>query len=177
MATTVKYRLSSGEVIKVDLLGQTFDGRDVVYFGKLTDPPFPDGTDIRADTVDVIGPLRVLGLSKIWDGTDVRNATQAEIDGFAAPQIDDDNKQDRDEAANLGDIHPLWRKLIKAIVKGVIRENNIMAGRYNALRAEMLAATNLNDLQNRIQNNTQDAPIRTNQQAFDAIRTDVNKDD
>jgi len=177
VATTVKYRLSSGEVEKISSQGQTFSDRNTTYWGVLTDPSFPDGTDIRVIEPDNFGPLRVLGLAKIWDGINVRNATQAEIDGFAAPQIDDDNQQDEDGAADLGDTHPRWRKVFKSLLKGIVRENNIMAGRYNVLRAEMLAATNLNDLQSRIQNNTQDAPIRTNQQAFDALRTDTDKDD
>jgi len=179
MATTVLYRISSNEVIKISTRGQLFDDRDTTFWGVLTDPSLPDGNQVRDNTGELPGPLRVLGLAKfaVVGTNTVRNATQTEIDGFAAPETDDDNQQDASRAADLGDIHPQFRKMFKSVSKAAVRENNIMANRYNELRAQMLAATSLGDLQTRITNNTQDAPTRTNQQAFDALRTDVSKDD
>jgi len=179
MATTVLYRISSNEVIKISTRGQLFSDRDTTFWGVLTDPSLPDGNEVRDNSSSPPGPLRVLGFAKfaVVGTNTVRNATQTEIDGFAAPETDDDNQQDADRAADLGDTHPQFRRTFKAVLKGIVRENNIMAGRYNALRAEMLAATSLSDLQTRVTNNTQDAPTRTNQQAFDAVRTDVDKAD
>lgn len=178
--TTALYRIASNEVLKVSTNDQLFTDRDVTFFGVLTAPSVPDGTAVREDLGDgTLGPLRQFGFAKIAipGSNTVQNATQPEIDAFGAPQIDDDNQQDADRAADLGDVHPQFRKVIKAILKGVIRENNIMAARYNELRAEILAASSLNNLQTRVTNNTSDAPTRTNQQAFNAVRTDVSKDD
>ncbi len=178
MATAL-YRISSDEVVKISPKDQSFSDRDASVWGVLTDPTTPDGTDVRDTSTDPVGPLRVLGFSKIAEpgSNNVRNATQPEIDTFAAAQLDDDNQLDADQAADLGDVHPQFRKTFKAILKGAVRENNIMAARYNELRGEMLLASNLADLRNRVENNTTDAPIRTNQQAFDALRPDVDKDD
>lgn len=177
--TTALYRISSSEVLKISPLDQPFDDRDTVFFGVLVDPATPDGTDVRDMSGPVPGPLRVLGLAKHADvGANIaRNSTQAEIDTYAPAELDDNNQQDADRAADYGDTHLQWRKLIKSILKGVVRENNIMATRYNELRAQVLAATSLADFQTRVQNNTSDAPTRTNQQAFDAIRNDVSKND
>jgi len=179
MAVTARYRIRSNEVEKISLKGQTFSDRDIALSGVLTNPTTPDGTAVRDRSTEPPGPLRVLGLAKIAEpGTNnVRNATQPEIDTFAPAQTEDESIQDADGGGDLGDTHPRFRRLTKSILKGAVREHNIIANRYNELRAEMLAATSLADLQNRITNNTSNAPTRTNQQAFDAIRNDVDKDD
>ncbi len=179
MTITALYRKSSNEVVKISVKGQPFTDADSQFWGVLTDPVLPDGNQVRDDSGEDLGPLRVFGFAKFANvgSNTVRNATQVEIDAFDASQTDDDNQAHADRAADLGDTNPQFRRLVKSILKGIVNENNILANKYNELRAEMLAATNLNDLQTRIQNNTTDAPIRTNQQAFDKIRTDISKDD
>jgi len=176
---TALYRKSSNEVIKISLKGQPFTDADSQFWGVLTDPLLPDGNEVRDGSTELLGPLRVLGFAKYADVSlnTVRNATQTEIDTCQSLQDDDENQQDANHAADMGDAHPQFRKLIKSILKGIVRENNILANRYNEMRAEMLAASSLANLQNRVQNNTSDAPVRTNQQAFDKVRTDVDKDD
>ena len=176
--TTTLYRKSINEVLKNSVKDQTFSDRDNAVFGVLTDPSFPDGTN-TVDPADEPPVLRKLGFAKHADvgGDIVRNATQAEIDTWPAAELDDDNQQDADRAAELGDTHKQFRKIFKAMLKNIVREGNIKATKYNELRAEMLAASNFNDLKTRVQDNTSDAPIRTNQQAFDILRTDVDKDD
>lgn len=178
MATAL-YRISSGECIKISQKDQPFSDRDVTYWGVLTDPTLPDGTDTHDLSGAEPGVLRVLGWSKIAvpGSNTVRNALQVEIDTFATAELDDEGQQDADQAADLAETHPRFRRLVRSMLRGIVRENNIMAERFNTLRAEILAATSLSNLQSRIETNTQDAPIRTNQQAFDAIRTDVTKDD
>ncbi len=175
--TTAAYRKSSNEVIKISLSGQVFT--ENAFWGVLTDPSLPDGSDVRDASVVDLGPLRELGFAKIAVvGTNtVRNATQVEIDTFEGFEAIDENIQDKNRAADLGDAHPQFRKLVKSILKGIVRENNIMANRYNELRTEMLAATSLADMKTRVLNNTSDAPTRTEQQAFSAVRGDVSEDD
>lgn len=181
--TTAIYRKNSGEVIKISLKDQLFTEADPQFWGILTDSGsninLPDGNKVRDDSGDFLGPLRVAGFAKIAisESNTIQNATQDEIDGFPNFQTDDENQQSANVAADLGDTHPQFRKVFKSILKGIVRENNIQANKYNELRAEILAAANFNDLKTRIQNNTSDMPIRTNTQAFSAIRNDVNKDD
>ncbi len=174
---TAQYRVSSNEVIKISIPNQIFI--EDTFWGVLTDPILTDGNQVRDVSGPDVGPLRVLGFAKIAvPGTNtIRNATQVEIDSFQAFEDADDNIKDRDRAGELGTLHPRWRKLVKAILKAAVRENNIMANRYNELRAEMLAASSLNNLQTRILNNTQNVPTRTNEQAYDAISDDVNEND
>lgn len=189
MTVTALYRISSNEVIKTSLSGQTFDDprRDASLWAVLTDPTTPDGTDVR-DNSDPqnLGPLREFGFAKIAEpgGNNIRDATAPEIGvegppptGFWLFKDEDEKQQDADRAADLGDLHPRLRKIFKALLKGIVRENNIMATRWNEFRAEVALATSLPDLQTRVADNTSDTPIRTNQQAFDALRPDTDKDD
>jgi len=180
--TTSRYRLASFEVDKNSNKDQSFSDRDVTIFGVLTDPTFPDGTDVRDQSTDEPGPFGVLGFAKhaepgVGPNGNVRNSTQAEIDTYAAARVDDENQQDAERAADLGDVHKQFRKIFKALLKNNVRENNLNAAQWNAFRAEVAAATSLGDLKTRVANDTQDVPIRTNQQAFDVLRTDVDKDD
>lgn len=126
MATTVLYRINGGEVYKISTNGQTFADRNTAYWGMLTDPSLPDGTNVRDET----GALRVLGFAKIWDGTDVRNATQAEIDGFVTSEADDDKLQDRDAARDLFQTHPRFRKLLIAFADIIRDEINILRSQH-----------------------------------------------
>ena len=144
MATTVQYRINGGEVIKISLAGQPFTGLPgtEVYWGVLTDPPLPDGTVIR----DGDEELRVLGFAKINDGGTVRNATQPEIDGWAAQETTDDNLQDRDGAIDLFQTHPRFRKMMIAFA-------DIIKDEINILRAtQSLPDRTLAQLKNAIQN-------------------------
>ena len=50
--TTVLYRISSDEVLKNSTRGQLFAERDSAVFGVLTDPTFPDGTDVRDESTE-----------------------------------------------------------------------------------------------------------------------------
>ena len=180
MSVTLLYRISSNEVLKISPKGQTFADRDSAVFGVLTNPTLNDGNQVREELANGdVGPLRVLGFAQISNvgGNSAANATQGEIDGFNASQVDDESQLDADRAADLSDIHPHFRRLVKSMLKGIVRENNIMSESYNELRAEILAASSLGDLQTRVTNNTSDVPTRTNQQAYDAVRTDVDKDD
>lgn len=130
MPTTVLYRLSSNEVVKISQKGQSFSDRNVSYWGVLTDPPLPDGVEVREPLPDgTYGPLKQLGYAKINDAGTVRNATQPEIDGFAAIETDDENQQDADRAIQLFQTHPQFRKLMIAFA-------DIVKGEINTLRAQ-----------------------------------------
>ena len=119
MPTTVLYRKSSNEVVKISAKGQTFSDRNTTYWGVLTDPTFTDGTEC----VDADFNLRVLGYSKIQvGGTTVRNATQLEIDTFAGFETADENLQDKTGAQDLFKIHPRFRKVFKAMLEEFVSE-------------------------------------------------------
>jgi len=122
MPITVLYRLSSGEVLKISPTGQLFSARNTAVFEVLTDPPLPDGTELRPELPDGdLGDLRVLGKAKIADAGTVRNATQVEIDTFAAAELDDEAQLDAQEAGDLLKTHPRWRKFAMLMFKAMNR--------------------------------------------------------
>lgn len=128
---TVLYRRSSGEVIKISLINQPFAAVDQTYYGVLTDPPMPDGTDAREKLGDgTLGPLRQVGFSKIWDGSEVRNSTAGEIAGFAGPEIDDINTADAAGALEVLSTHPHFRRAFTAFAKVVMSELNILRAQH-----------------------------------------------
>lgn len=172
MPTTVLYRKSSGEVRKISLKGQPFDDADPAFWGVLTDPNFPDGTEDR----DPDGNFRVLGYAKIWDDPDVRNATQDEINTFAAFQADDENQQAAGRAAEFLSLHPQWRKLLIAFADILVSEFNILRQWEMEFKNEVAAATSLANLQSRVAT-LPDLPDRTLAQLKTAILNRISKDD
>lgn len=122
--TTARYRLSSFEVTKISIKDQSFSEDDKAIWGVLTDPTFPDGTDVRDTSGDIAGPLRVLGFAKhaeplVGPNGNVRNATQAEIDTYAAAELDDRNQQFVNRARDLLANDPTWRRLFTALLDEV----------------------------------------------------------
>ncbi len=146
MATTVLYRINGGEVIKISVKEQLFTDRNVTYWAVLTDPSLPDGTDIRNPADPINGELRELGFAKMWDGSNVRNAIQGEIDNFPVAEDTDNKLQDKDSAIDLFQNHPRFRKMMVAFA-------DIIKDEINILRAEHgLSARTLTQLKNAIQN-------------------------
>jgi len=125
--TTVLYRENGGEVIKISPTDQQFDQRDPSFWSVATDPTFINGTELREGGG---GPLRVLGFAKIMDGGSCRNATQPEIDGFAALETADENLMDRDGARALFQTHPRFRKMMIAFADIIKDEINILRAQH-----------------------------------------------
>ena len=179
MPTIALYRLSSGEVIKITDRGQTFADRDTNFWGILTDPDLPDGSDVRELLADgTWGPLRVLGYAKIAESgiNTARNAIQAEIDTFAPAQNDDENQMDAAGAVDLFEQHPRFRKLMIAYSDILKDEFNDLRQWITAFKVEVAAANNLGDLRARIAT-LPDLPDRTLVQLKTAIHNRINKDD
>jgi hypothetical protein len=170
--STVLYRLSSNEVYKISPIDQSFDDRDAVYWGVVTDPSFPDGTAFK----DPNGDLRVLGYSKILVGAIVRNATQEEIDTFQGFEDSDENKMDRDRAEFLFDTHPQFRKMMVAFADVLKDEFNILRQWEMDFKAVVAAASNLNDLKISVAA-MDDLPDRTLTQLKTAIKDRLSEDD
>jgi len=167
----VIYRISSGEVdvISVTPIVSTIPGEpyDMEYKAKLTDPPFTDGTDLQK---------RVLGYAKINDNGTIRNATQNEIDTFAILQQDDRNKRDAAKAIGFMDTDPQFRRILIALIKGIIREDNQNRLWIRDFKAAVAASTSLADFQSRVA--ALDTPTdREFQDAKDYIIGQVSKDD
>jgi hypothetical protein len=180
MAVTALYRISSGEVVKISLKGQSFADRNPAYWGVITDPVLTDGTTVRAINPDgTMGPLRVFGLAKhyVGVGQDIRNATQAEIDTYAAKELADERQQDADQVAVLFEQHPRWRKAFKALVKRIVQVTNDEKTQINALRQAILGATDLASLKAAVTANTSVLPTPTVAQALAALKSDISKDD
>jgi hypothetical protein len=177
MAVTALYRKSSGEVVKISLQGQLFADRNTTYWGVITDPVLPDGHAVRATNPDgTMGPLRVFGYAKHYPltGTTISNATQGQIDTYAAKEADDEQQQDADQVVILFETHPRWRKAFKALVKRIVGVTNDEKTQINAIRQALLDATSLADLKNLI---TAKLNKPTVEQALTALRSDISKDD
>lgn len=125
--STVLYRIGSGEVIKISVKNQTFAERNTKYWGVLTDPQISDSVEV----LDTNQNKRVLGFAKIWDGVNVRNATQTEIDNFVVAEDTDDKLQDKDRAVDLLQTQPQFRKLFTAFADIIRQEINILRAQHN----------------------------------------------
>lgn len=149
MATTALYRKNGGECIKISTIGQPFADRNTDYWGILTDPLTPDGTEASENNNAV---LRVFGYSKIaLPGTNtVRNATQGEIDTFAGKEGEDKALMDKGRAVQLFETHPQFRKLMIAFADVIKNEINLVRGWTVDFKAEVAAASNLGDLKTRV---------------------------
>ena len=140
-ATTVIYRISSGEVMEIWLDNKP-NGMDPGKFDIIVDPSLPDGTDF----LDPNYERGVLGYTKILDGTTVRNATQAEIDTFAAAAIDDANIREANRAIDYLKNNPQFRRIMTALA-------SILVDEFNILRAEHgLSDRTLQQLKTAIEN-------------------------
>lgn len=146
-ATTVIYRISSGEVAEIWADNQ-INRMDPDIYGIVTDPPLPDG-------IEFLGPNyehRVVGYTKIKDGDIVRNATQEEIDGFSVFVVDDTNQKEANKAIDYLNNDPRFRRILIALSAIIVDEINL-------LRAE------------------HGLPERTLQQLRTAIENRISKDD
>lgn len=140
--TTALYRKSSGEVRKISLRDQGFGDIDPDFFGVISDATYPDGTDCR----DPDNNLKIPGYAKILVGTVIRNATTQEIIDFFTYDEDDDNQQDANEAKDYFLNHPRFRRLIWAIVKGMVSEINLLRERDRQFNTIISSASNLPEI-------------------------------
>ena len=193
MSTTVLYRKSSGEVLKISLRGQMFDHINTDYFGYLIDPDLPDGENNRNKLPDgTLGPLRELGAQKIAipSAALVRDAEQSEIDGFEAYKIEDENLQDATGAADFLQNHKRFRKIFKAILKLVVIKQlleksnvkqNQMIDQWNQYKTDIAGIANLTQFKDvvadlpTIQSNL--IETATLSDIKDAVLAEINKDD
>ena len=120
--TTALYRKSSNECTQISLTNSLFNNYSSAYFGVLTDPPFPDGTD----TQDSNGDYCVLGYSKINDNGTVRNATQNEIDTFEGFEQDDNNQIEASKVVEYFQNDPRFRRIMIAFAAILVDEFNIL---------------------------------------------------
>jgi hypothetical protein len=123
--TTALYRLSSSEVTKISLINSQFNEDLDSFKAVLTDPALPDGIEFQ----DPSGSFRVLGYAKINDSGTARNATQNEIDTFAALEADDRNQVEENRAKAYFQNHPQFRRVMTAFA-------SILVDEFNILRAE-----------------------------------------
>jgi len=125
-ATTALYRISSNEVYKISEENDIFAFDVSDQLAVATSVSTPDGDA----TWDTSGNLRVLGYSKILDGTTVRNATQEEIDTFAAFEAEDRNIKEADQATAYFQNDPRIRRIMIAFADILVSEINILRAEH-----------------------------------------------
>jgi len=141
----VIYRISSNEVDFIGTIPTGSPGRpyDPNNFAELTDPPLTDGSTFK--------PKRVLGYAKINDSGTIRNATQEEIDTFAAAEIDDNNQIEADTAKVYFQNNPQFRRIMTAHTDILIEfEINKYRKWFRDFEEQMSLATSLANLQTRM---------------------------
>ena len=171
-AATALYRISSKEVCLISTSNDSFTERLNPYFAVITDATYPDGTTCR----DTNHELRVLGTSKIVDGTIVRNATQTEINTFAQFEADDFHVRDTEKALKYLRKDPRFRKIMTAFTDIIKDEFNIVRKWTRDYKAEVAAATSLSDLKSRVAT-MPTLNDRTLGQLKAAIENRISKDD
>ena len=170
--TTALYRISSNEIPEISISDDMFVAYPSTIFGVLINPSFTDGIEYR----DPLNNYRVLGYSKINDNGTVRNATQEEIDTFEGFEQDDNNQIEANKAIKYFQNNPQFRRIMVALIKGIIKEDNEGRLWTRDFKAAVAASTSLADFQSRVA--ALDTPTdREFQDAKDYIIGQVSKDD
>ena len=124
--TTALYRISSNEVLKISEADDLFTEFKSSFKEVAENITCPDGTDVISPS----GERRILGYVKILDGTVVRNATQEEINTFAASETDDDNIRQASEATSYFQQDPKLRRILTAFADIIVSEINILRSEH-----------------------------------------------
>ncbi len=107
------YRLSSGEIVSQSIDTDPWPDIDTRFFSVLDNPAIEPGADLSQ-------PL-------IWDGTQVRKATQSEISTFQTAAQDDDNLLQREQVADLFNTdRSTWGKMLRVITLVTLDEVNTL---------------------------------------------------
>lgn len=121
MAITVKYRVRAPhEVTIISPLGQQFAILFPTIYAQADDPAFPDGMDLYQTLPNgTLEETPLLTFAKIYDAAThtVRNATQGEIDTYAASRAADVAAQQQASAVTLFTTDPIWSTLFRAILR------------------------------------------------------------
>ena len=170
IAITTLYRLSSNEVYVIDLNDQVQTGSD--YFAVITNATYPDGTQCR----DSDFQLRVPGLSKILDGTVVRNATTEEIATFADLEISDFKQAEANNALSLLEQDPKLRRILKAVTAVILQELNRQRQWDIDFKAQVAASTSLANFQTRMASMSSPGTVSFND-FFNLVKNRIDPDD
>lgn len=104
------YRKSGGQVLGATVDVSAYAGIDATYFATVTDPPQSNGAD--------------LSVPKIYDLTNLRDATVPEQAAFVTAAASDLNLQQRAAAINRLQTDPVLRKILRAIVGSTLTAIN-----------------------------------------------------
>lgn len=169
-ATTAQYRISSGEVYGISTINQVYENGQ--FLASTNSATYPDGTIC----LDPNGDLKVFGYAKIYDNGVIRNATQNEIDTFAAANIEDANIFNAEKALSHFESNIKFRMAIMAVIRGIVREDNENKQFDRDLLDVIATSTSLGDFQSRAA--ALDRPVdREVADAKTYILNQINKDD
>lgn len=151
------YRKTSGE-IQVQSVTSQIAGWNATYFAEVQDPATPDGID--------------LAVTKIYDGSNLRNATTQEIANFATLAATDNTLITQGIFSNLLNANVDQGIIYKAVAQVMINEINSIRDWVTSFKAAVAAATSLANLQSRVAA-LSDLPDRTASQARTAIQSAI----
>lgn len=106
------YRINGGKVLGISTDPAAYSNIDTSFFATIDNPSVPDGEDLT--------------IAKIWDVTQVRNATSAEIAAFVTAESQDQVSTDRMQAKASINSLPITKKYLQAIVSLLLDEINTL---------------------------------------------------
>jgi hypothetical protein len=136
------FRINGGQVLGVSIDATAYAGIDTSFFSTISNPPTPNGTD--------------LSIPKIWDGTNLRNATAAEITSFATAATTDANLQARVAAIHRLQTDPIFRKALSAIVDVTVQQLNVLRAAVIPALSPITKAQAINAIVNAINSGADD---------------------
>lgn len=160
MALFFIYRVNGGKVITASV--EDHSAGLPSQFAQIQDPSTPDGIN--------------LGVSKIKDGSSIRNATAGEIANFATAEAADNATLKHEQDSALFDLNNLNGVALKALAQVVIDELNVVRQWTRDFKTEVAAASNLADLKTRVATLSTLAD-RTAAQARTAVKNAINSGD
>ena len=152
------YRINGGEVLGVSVDMGAYAGIDAAFYAAIADPPTPDGID--------------LSVPKIYDGTNLRNASPSEITNFTSARNTDQVLSDRNGAKAWVNTLPVNKKALQGIASVLLDEFNLHADKINSILSAVDAASSLNDLKSRVAL-IADYPQRTMSQVLNAVDSKI----
>jgi len=158
-ADCFSYRTSSGEVEGATV--ETFSFPPESYFDEVCDPVAPDGTSLVP--------------TKIWTGSEMRNATPAELSGFPAFVDADALDRDKNQAKARVDDGNRHGILIKALALVVLDEVNVIRARMTAVEGCISNASNLQSAK-ACTDGLADLTPRTKAQLLNAVKATIDAD-
>lgn len=126
--TTFLFRVNGGEVLGISVDPNTYSDLADPFLDSVVNPSTPDGENLVP--------------TKIWDLTNVRNATAPEIANFVVAADADQVESDKQDAQDLIELQGVFRRSFKAVILALIEEVNVLRALHSLPPRTLTQAVN-----------------------------------